>query len=869
MFLEREASLQQLHELYASVQLTGGKIVFVSGEAGLGKSTLIARFLESLDGRSRSAMGLCDPLHTPRPLGPVRDLALQFFGPNAGQSDEQEFFDRFVQKLEALDASAVLVIEDLHWVDERTLDWLKFIGRRLAALPVLLVCSYRDDEVDASHSLRSALGNIHSGSKVQIPLSPLSISAVRQIDSCASLSPEKMLEVTGGNPFFLTEIASSPVADGEIPYSVSDAVNARLNQLPDTAIKFIEIASCWPGVIPPKSFLTLPGVMQTGIESALRRRFLVTVEGGFKFRHELVRQAAYDRLLPHDKIRAHALFLDFLLIEGGDLPLDMVVYHAYGAQNDAVLLRYAPKAAIKAASYGAHREAALYLDYAKRLVHLASDEQAAEIFENWAYEAGLSQAIDEDVIKARESALSLWRKIGRQDRVGENLRWLSRLIWYLGEAEKAQAYVQEAISVLENLSPSTETAKAYALRAQFLMLQDCMSEATEWGLKALAVEQRFVDLETRAHALNTVGSAKLFRGDRAGEKQLRDSLELSLKEGFHEQAARVYTNLSECLIELRDLEKAEQLLDEGIAFDTAHDLDSWTYYLIGRKAQLRFEQGRFHEAVAIARDVLQRENQTLLMRMPAMLVLARCLQRLDDSNAAAALALARDAAEKIAEPQYLVVVWITEIEQAVLLGKKVDAELAYEQIYRLDQELLSPRKRGEFMFWSQLAGLKCDLRDDQFVPSGFREFLAGNYKVASDAFEVEASHYLAGWSLVPSQDPNFLCLADQKFRDMEAIAARKGLRIHSSTVAEQVQLPKLERGRYGAAKGHPYGLTSKEQTVLRLLVDGQSNSAIAESLSRSRRTVENHVASILSKLQAKNRLEVVLRVQGEPSILPD
>ncbi len=869
MFLEREAILKKLHELDSSVCGSGGKIVFISGEAGIGKTTLIDHFLSGLEPDRRRAVGLCDPLHTPRPLGPVQDLAFQLFDTNEAAAREDAYFDGFAQKLEAFGTPAVLVMEDLHWVDDRTLDWLKFIGRRLAALPVLMICSYRDDEVDAGHSLRSAMGHIPAASKVQIPLSPLSLDAVRQFGADNGLAAEKILEITGGNPFFLTEIAAETLDAGQIPNSVADALNARLNQLTDPAVHFIEILSCWPGLIPSRSLRVLPAdVVEAGMEAAFRRRFLIEVEGGFKFRHELMRHAAYGRLLPHQKSEAHGLFLNFLLEEGAEPPLDLVVYHAYGAQNDEVLLRYAPLAAEKAAEYGAHREAALYLGYVKQLIHKAPDEQAADILERWAYEEGLSRSIDGNVIEAQETALAIWRKIGRPDRVGENLRWLSRFTWYLGEAEKAQNYIQQAIAVLENEAPSSETAKAYALRAQFFMLQDSMAEAVEWGLKALEVEQRFSDPETRAHALNSVGSAKLFRGDREGETYLRESLRISLEGRFHEQAARVYTNLSECLIELRDLDGAERLLLEGIAFDTEHDLDSWTYYLIGRKAQLRFEQDRYDEAVAIARDVLSRENQTLLMQMPAMLILARSLLRLGDGDAPEALARARDAAEKIGEPQYLVAVWIAELEQAVLSANKQGAEAAFERLSGLDPDLLSPRKCGEFLFWCAMAGLPVDRWRDRSVPPAFRLLLDGDIRGACDAFEAEASRYLAAWSLVSSRDGSLLQEADGIFRDIGAQSARKSLRTSVGVVSGKDELPKLERGQYSAAKQHPYGLTAKEQAVLRLLVDGKSNAAIADELSRSRRTVENHVAAILSKLQAKSRLDVILRAQNEPSMLP-
>lgn len=869
VFLEREENLQQLRDLEELVRRSGGRIAFVCGEAGIGKSTLIERYVSTLGSGQRQAMGLCDPLHAPRPLGPVQDMAFQLFGPVAEGTLEDACFGGFVQKLQAQPVPVVLVMEDLHWVDDRTLDWLKFLGRRIAALPVFLICSYREDEVGPDHGLRSAIGNIPAGRKTRMPLAPLSLDAIRKLDFANRYEPEKLLEVTGGNPFFLTEMAAETAPDGEMPLSVADALDARFNGLPAPVMRFLETVSCWPGVIPFACLQALDKEERlAGPELALQRHFLVDAGRGYKFRHELVRQAAYSRLLPHHKIAAHELFLKGLLALPEDPPLDMVVHHAQGAQREDILVEYAPRAARQAAGFGAHREAARYLEYAKDLVQQDQDEQAADILESWAYEAGLSQAIDEEVIAAQQAALAIWKKAGRAVRVGENLRWLSRFVWYRGEGELAEDYIRQAIEALEGEAPSAATAKAYALRAQFFMLQDLMEDAVLWGEKALAVELRFPDLETRAHALNTVGSAKLFRWDRDGEALLRDSLSLSLAHGFHEQAARVYTNLSECLIELRDLDAAETLLEEGIAFDLAHDLDSWTYYLIGRKAQLRFEQDRYDEAAAIARDVLEQENQTLLMRLPALLILARSLIRLGEAEGQEILQRALEGAEKIGEPQYLAAAWTAALELAVLSADEEAARDLHGKAGALGEDLLSPRKLGEWLFWSRLAGQTVAVDLARKAPDPFRRMLQGEAALAADQFSAEGAAYLSAWSLTLLKDAAFQQKADGIFSQIGAQAARKSLRrMIGGDRAGEVALPKLARGHYGAARRHPYGLTGKEQMVLRHLVDGKSNRAIADELSRSPRTVENHVASILSKLQAQSRLEVILKARNEPSLL--
>ncbi len=865
MLLERDLELKTLLAAVDGAAISGGRVALVYGEAGIGKSSLIDRLVDLVAPSHPVALGLCDPLDTPRPLGPIREIARALLGPPAGEGDETRCFDGLMGRLAAAEVPVVLVIEDLHWADERTLDWLTFLGRRIAQAAMLLVCSFRDDELDAGHPARTALGQIPAARTCRLPLAPLSLDAVRRLappDATAAAAAE-LLAVTGGNPFFLTEVLSGATGGEAAPRSVAEALNARLNRLPGDAVELLEHAACWPGPAPRSVIEGLSGIGgPAALDLALRRRLLVESGGRIGFRHELARRAVRDRMAPAARAAAHARLLATITeIDGDAADLDVVAHHALEAGDAAAVLRFAPLAAARAAGMGAHREAARHLYHALQLVDGLDVARAAELHEAWAYEAGLALAIDADVIAARLKAVDLWRRAGRPERVGENLWWLSRMHWYRGEAETAQRHLSEAIALLEHEAPSSAKAKAFALRAQFFMLQDCMEDAAAWGRRALAMAEALGDEEVRVHALNTLGSALLFRGDWAGEPLLRESLALALNLGLHEQAARVYTNLSECLIELRALDRAEALIEEGVAFDTAHDLDSWTFYLVGRKAQLRLEQDRCDEAATIARDVLGRENQTLLMKMPAMIVLARSLMRRSPREAAETLAAAREAAERIAEPQYLAAVAIAELELAALMGEAALGGAAAAWLGAIDSALLSPRKRGEALVWARLAGLGPlpGLSDAAGLPRPFALFAAGDVVGASAAFREESSTHLAGWALVAGGAAH-LAEADALLRAAGAVAARRRIRATHGAAG----LPPLERGPYRAARGHPLGLTATEQHILRLMVEGMTNAAIAAAVGRSRRTVENHVSAILSKLQAANRIEAVLRVQGEP-----
>ena len=578
MIVERTAEFGILSNILQSVSQEGGQLVLVRGEAGIGKSTFIEQFLSDVSPQHETTIAWCDPLNTPRPLGPVRDLVTGVNYDSQMTLEESDFFEGFVAQVQKATKPLVFVIEDLHWADQKSLDWLIYVGRRLSQLPVLLIGSYRKDEIGNSHPLHNALTTISAARKSNIDLRALSLDAVRQLDTQKKYCPENLHRITGGHPFFVAEVLNSNSGIDTLPHSVADVINARISSLPVALQHFLELISCAPGELTQPILGELAAEQLADLcDEGVAQNILTPVGHDLKFRHELTRIAVYSRMGPMRKCESHAKFLTAHLKQPESVrQLDMIVYHAEGAQDHKAILAYAPLAAHRAATLGAHREAAMFLGTALPCLDDASPEVAAEITEKWAYEAGLSLGIDDDVIAARKRAVDLWTKLARPDRVGENLSWLSRLYWYRGEAEKAEGYILQAIDILDAERPTAQTGKAFALRAQFFMLKENMEEAIKWAARALTIAEDLADFDTQAHALNTMGSAKLFRGDLEGETLLRQSLTIAHEHALHEQAARVYTNLSECLIELRELDRAEALLEEGIAFDTANDLDAWT-----------------------------------------------------------------------------------------------------------------------------------------------------------------------------------------------------------------------------------------------------------------------------------------------------
>ncbi len=215
---EREQHLAMLETWLSEVRGSGrGQLVLLGGEAGVGKTTLVAAFAA----RQRSTTvltGGCEPLFTPRPLGPLQDIGL---------ADLTSAGEAIAAINRALRDTTIVVLEDLHWADEATLDFVQLLGRRVTGMPALVIATYRDDEIGRDHPLRVVLGQLNAAQRM--PVAPLSAGAVAELATAHGVDSASLHARTGGNPFFVTEV----LARGGVstPGSVRDAVLARAARL--------------------------------------------------------------------------------------------------------------------------------------------------------------------------------------------------------------------------------------------------------------------------------------------------------------------------------------------------------------------------------------------------------------------------------------------------------------------------------------------------------------------------------------------------------------------------------------------------------------------------------------------------------------
>ncbi len=704
--LERSEQLAALAAELRAVTDTGdGRLVLIAGEAGIGKTSLIRAFCTELDG-VRVLAGACDALSTPRPLGPLIDIAEQTGGELAelvdGCAGVSDLLAALSTELRRR-APTVVVLEDLHWSDEATLDLVRLLGRRVQTLPVLILATYRDDELDRSHPLRRALGDLPRDRVTRVSPAPLSAAAVASLAHSHRLDAGELHRRTAGNPFYVTEVLSAE--DEEMPENVRDAVLARASRLDAGARALLDAAS-----IPrPHAELwlleALAGDQLSHLESCLASGMLRARRDAVQFRHEIARVAIEDAMPPDRAIALHRRALQAIAERPGRDQLARIAHHAEAAGDAEAVLRYAPLAAERAAALGAHCQAAAQLGQALRFADGLSPEERAELQSLHSFECYLTDEMA-DALESRRAALAVYVEIGDRLREGESRRWLSRLAWFSGDNEAAYDEGCRAVDLLEALPPGRELAMAYSNIAQLKMLSGDLESTRSWGARATELAERLGEPETLVHALNSVGTAELDRGKMEGVEKLERSLDLAREAGLEEHVARAHTNLGVSSIYTRKYDLAQHHLDTGLAYCLERDLDAWAVYMTACRAWMELDQARWEAAAESASTVLSRPAVVAPARIVALMVRGTLRARRGDPDPWAPLDEAAALARAIGELQRLGPVAAARAEARWLAGEVDLIDVETERALELATRYESPWWTGELHVWRRRAGMR-------------------------------------------------------------------------------------------------------------------------------------------------------------------
>ena len=846
--LERAWLLDELDGVLAA----GGRVVLVTGEAGIGKSALVRRFTERRSADARFLLGACDPLLTPRALGPLHDIARQTGGRLAGLlasgGPREAVFAAFLDELDQGGRPRVVVVEDAHWADEATLDLLVFLGRRMERTRALLLVTYRDDELAADHPLQAVVGRLAPETVHRVRLPPLSEAAVAELARRAGRPAAGLRALTGGNPLLVTEVLAA--GDDGVPLTVRDLVLARFGGLPADAREVVRLVA----VVPTRAELWLveeavrpaPSAVEVGVSAGL----LVVGGESVGFRHELLRQAVEGSLSALGRRELNRRVLEVLAGSSGrQVDVARLVHHAREADDRAAVLRHSPEAARQAAAVGAHREAAEH--YRTALAHgdRVAELPKAELLEGYSLQAYLS-GLGEEALAARRAALGIWEAAGDAEKVGETLRWLSRLHWWTGQREQAEAAAARAIAVLETVPPGRQLAMAYSNRSQLEMVAHRAEAAVAWGSRAIQLARRLGDTETLAHAMTNIGTAHLQTDEARGEAELEQAVEVAVGAGLEDHAVRALASLAGTLWEFRDYERTARHLTRGLRFAAEHDLAGYAQYLTGVRANWRLEQGDWVGAEQDARAALARGRLEALIskahRWLALVALGRLQARRGDPQAAATLDEAARWAFATGELQGVGPVAAARAEHAWLEGEPERVAPEASRGFELAMEVGHPWYAGELAFWLWRVGALAEV--PALAAEPYRLVAAGQWRAAANAWESLGCPYEQAEALAHGDEEATI----RALRLLDGLGARRAAQRLRHLLRQRGRL-RIPRGPSRTTTANPAGLTSRQLEVLALLAEGLSNPEIAARLSLSPRTVDHHVSAVLAKLAVSSR----------------
>jgi DNA-binding CsgD family transcriptional regulator len=840
--VERESQLAALRQYAAEASLGHGRLVLISGESGVGKSVLLEELSRGW-GEARWLWGACDGLFTPAALGPLLDIARQLGGELLelcrAEARRDQLYGALLRQFGESGALTAAVIEDVHWADEATLDLLAYLGRRIQHLPVLLLVTYRDDAQVAGDPLQVTLGSLASQRATRrLGLAPLSTPGVAELAEGTGIDPAELHRLTGGNPFFVTEVIQ---ANAEVlPASVRDAILARAAALSESARDALDVASLVGSRM--RSDLLASLIDDPLIMDELIGRGLLIIDGDqLRFRHEVARVAVQGAIRPYRKAAIHAQILDVLLSERCDDDARLA-FHAEGAGRADLVVWYGARAGRRASDLASHREAVAQYQRALASATDTDVHTRAALSDALAQELALVDRWEESA-ETRTAALALWREIGDAGRESQSMREFSKALWRLCRGPESVHAAEAALALAKPLGPSPELAWAYQ-RVAFhrksngrdlegiALARQAREMAEQFGLSDVISET----LKVEAQVVRAAGNDWTV--------PLGAALETALSGGHEEQAglafAVMYTMYS---ADLRNGE-GEQCYRQALAYCEEHDIGTFGACLQAERTSVLERIGRWNECVSLANALLHQHTLSPWNRLKPLCSVAKVMARRGQQGFWPYLDEAMESAMRLGEPEWILPAGMARVEAYWLEGQLNAAISELGQIRDVSASV-PPIERGWLALWSRrLIGSAVAMDVEPFASQ-----VAGDGAHAAELWDRLGYRYEAALALLDTKEEALLRASLARLSDLGADAAANLVR----RTMRDLGIRSIPVGVRTGTRAHPSGLTAREQEILHLLSQGESNEEIAGRLFISVRTVEHHVSAILGKLGASSR----------------
>lgn len=955
-FVGRAGELERLAELCRNVKEGRAALALIDGEVGIGKTRLAQEFAaRAAGGGARVLWGNCVDLqaggltyapfrHALRGVGDdpgLREIlgdlpttvARLLDGPVTADGRSVgagALFEAFLGVFRALAGSRplLLVVEDIHWADDTTLDVLTYLAHNLGPIPMLGLLTSRsqpltppvpDDGDQHDRSAAQFLAGQASGAiaeRITLPaLDETEIAEMAGRELPAKVVNE-IVQRSGGNPMFVEELVSAYArGDGQLSPNLRQLLRGRVRGLPDDVREVLGVAAVAGQSVAHDDLRAVADRPRETLGRLLRH----AVDAGvlvedraarrYAFRQALVQEVLYDNL-PSDRCRElHRRFADVLEARGRATmaaPGAVAIHWDRAGQPDRALPAY-----LEAAD--AARETFGFVD-AGRFLHRAyglwdtthHPETLSGLSRLHLANRTIEQAVTTDdaaaVVTIARQALDATVRAGEDRVVAFQRAQLAQTLWFSGEEEAADEETRKATDAVVDGEPSPEQARVFALRSSLLALNGRYTDAGVLAQRALDAARISGAPRAYRYALLMAGTVAAGLGDLAGGLDLIDQAnDLARRRNDADEVMRIMLHRGRVFQRHARWEQARKVYVDGLAAAPKYGMSqryAWRFHVLA--ARMSYFLGRWHEAadeIAAARTQVAGRSAAL----PSLLVATGQFE-------VAATFYARPRSKWRSEGTGRLQVPEGPVELAAWLGRLDDARTACAEALELvngSQELMPEARLCRAAVRAEAEAVeRGEIRraeaQDQAAPLADRlRGLQSAHPARSDGYGHELRALGAAgdaeWlRIVDNPDPDAWAYAAARWdalgmpypyayacwQEARALQTRghdrarvADLRAEALALTERLGAHPLHAAILGV---RPTGarttaanlldtLTHRERDVVELLIRGLTNRQIGSALSITEGTASVHVSRILRKLGVASRGQVIAMLLGEGS----